>query len=115
MTKQSKMRRNLLRSDYRLHIENIEFTTETPYGFVQDLLQDDLGMRRVRVKFVTRIFTEHQMENKKHRRSTYTYIVSPKSELSRNEINFFFNFVKNNIFKYIFQYKVRTIDSTILT
>ncbi|KAL4084659.1 hypothetical protein QTP88_027586 [Uroleucon formosanum] len=35
------------------------------YGSVQNILKDDLGMRRVCAKFVPRILTEDQMENRK--------------------------------------------------
>jgi len=35
------------------------------YGSVQNILKDDLGMRRVCAKFVPHIFTEDQMENRK--------------------------------------------------
>jgi len=35
------------------------------YGLVQNILKDDLGMRRVCAKFVPRILIEDQMENRK--------------------------------------------------
>jgi len=51
---------NLIGFDRRMRIQEMTNTIG-----VQSILNDDLGMRRVRAKFVPRIMTENQMENKK--------------------------------------------------
>ncbi|KAL4083495.1 hypothetical protein QTP88_028811 [Uroleucon formosanum] len=57
--------KNLVRSDRRLRIQDMANALGISYGSVQNILKDDLGMRRVCAKFVPCILTEDQMENRK--------------------------------------------------
>ncbi|KAL4091078.1 hypothetical protein QTP88_025819 [Uroleucon formosanum] len=57
--------KNLVRSDRRLRIQDMANALGISYGSVQNILKDDLGMGRVCAKFVPRILTEDQMENRK--------------------------------------------------
>lgn len=49
--------KNLVRSVRRLRIQDMENALGILYGTVQNILKDDLGMRRVCAKFVPRILT----------------------------------------------------------
>lgn len=68
--------------DRRLRVQDMTNALGISYGSVQNILKDDLGMRRVCAKFVPRILTEDQMENRK-------LIAAELFERSVNEKDFF--------------------------
>jgi len=83
---------NLVRSDYRLRIRDMANTIGVTFSSLQSILNDDLGIRRVYVKFIQRIMTEDQMDDRK-------LIVEIFKQLT-NENDFFQKLLMNLVFIY---------------